>query len=527
MKQKSLASKLKKSLMACGAAMLLCGLSPVNAQLYVDGGSIAGPLLGGSPGVGLGYVGIGTNAPERQLEIKNTGTTVNNTWFMVTNDDPDGATSSPGFAMRKSKGSPGAPTPVTVGDRLGFFLAGGWDDSGIYRNASGITFKIDGAVSPGIVPANVEIETGTPTRFTRFKVYSDGRCEIININSNIGEYLMVDTDGTITTGAMSGGGTSNWDAVGMPGAGAGHIWYSQGAAVGDETAVMVDFSIEQNNSMGIASVYSGPQGMWDPVGVWSWVGAGANSGIGIEGDGAYTGGWFSGAVFSIFCESEMMVNGDVIVLGTLTSSSDARLKENVQAMDNGMADLLKLKPSQYNYKTAEYPTMNLSEGTNYGFIAQELQEVFPTLVKTNVGGSNAEGKFEFLSVNYQGLIPVMVSAIQNRQAVIEAITERIEAVEEQLKDELALRQSGVAATIELADVRPNPVVDNAQIAYNVQDATQAQIDIYEATTGRLVQSYKVSGQGTVNVTGLNAGHYTYTLYADNVKVASKKMVVIK
>jgi hypothetical protein len=429
-----LTSKIKKSLMACGAAMLLCGMNSVNAQLYVDGGSIAGPLLGGSPGVGLGYVGIGTNAPERQLEIKNTGTTVNNTWFMVTNDDPDGATSSPGFAMRKSKGSPGAPTPVTVGDRLGFFLAGGWDDSGIYRNASGLTFKIDGAVSPGVVPANVEIETGTPTRFTRFKVYSDGRCEITGLNSNIGEYLMVDTDGTITTGVGGGSGGSNWDAVGMPGAGAGHIWFSQGAAADDTIAVAVDFSIEQDNSYGIAAMYSGgTSGTMDPVGVYGQVDAGTGYGIGVAGWGGWTGARFTGGLYSILCMADAMISADMTVTGVITTSSDARLKENVQPMTSALSNIMKLQPSTYNYKTSEYPQMNLPQGTSFGFIAQELQEVFPNLVSSNNYDADKNNQFEFLSVNYQGLIPVMVSAIQEQQTAIEDLSTRLDAVEALVK----------------------------------------------------------------------------------------------
>lgn len=53
------------------------------------------------------------------------------------------------------------------------------------------------------------------------------------------------------------------------------------------------------------------------------------------------------------------------------------------------------------------------------------------------------------------------------------------------------------------------------------------ITIFDAATGRQVRSYNVSGEGQVSVSGLAAGHYTYVLTVDNVRVASKKLVFVK
>ena len=50
-----------------------------------------------------------------------------------------------------------------------------------------------------------------------------------------------------------------------------------------------------------------------------------------------------------------------------------------------------------------------------GFLAQEVQSVFPELVKT---ANNSEGT---LSVNYQGMIPVLLNAIKEQQAQIKEL----------------------------------------------------------------------------------------------------------
>jgi hypothetical protein len=50
-----------------------------------------------------------------------------------------------------------------------------------------------------------------------------------------------------------------------------------------------------------------------------------------------------------------------------------------------------------------------------GLLAQEVQTVFPELVKT---ANNSEGT---LSVNYQGMIPVLLNAIKEQQAQIKEL----------------------------------------------------------------------------------------------------------
>ena len=110
---------------------------------------------------------------------------------------------------------------------------------------------------------------------------------------------------------------------------------------------------------------------------------------------------------------------------SLTCSSDMNLKKNiVNLADNStwsfnsnispanqtiLADVLALNPVQYNWKTE-------ADGTTKhpGFIAQEVQQVFPSLVATDPTTG-------LLSLNYTGLIPYTVAAIQQMNMNITSI----------------------------------------------------------------------------------------------------------
>jgi len=89
--------------------------------------------------------------------------------------------------------------------------------------------------------------------------------------------------------------------------------------------------------------------------------------------------------------------GDVKVGGVVLNSSDRRLKSHIQALPYGLAELLALRPVSYEY--------NSQPGvTSLGFVAQELAPVLPELVSTGDDG--------MLSVNYAGITPVVVVAVQ-------------------------------------------------------------------------------------------------------------------
>ncbi|MBU6204588.1 MAG: tail fiber domain-containing protein [Bacteroidetes bacterium] len=129
-------------------------------------------------------------------------------------------------------------------------------------------------------------------------------------------------------------------------------------------------------------------------------------------------------------------NGNVAYTGSLTSTSDIRLKTNVQAYQHGLAAVMSLNPSTYEYKhEGLYRYMRLPEGKQIGLIAQDIEAVIPELVQETqfnaIEKQDGEHQpesvhIEYKSVNYIGLIPVLVSAIQEQQEQIEALKKEIE-----------------------------------------------------------------------------------------------------
>jgi len=116
--------------------------------------------------------------------------------------------------------------------------------------------------------------------------------------------------------------------------------------------------------------------------------------------------------------------GAITVTGTTTAyntSSDYRLKDNVQPMTGALAKVALLKPCTFQWKA------DGSDGE--GFIAHELAEVCHHAVFGEKDATNDEGEILAQSVDASFLIATLTAAIQEQQAMITALTNRITALE--------------------------------------------------------------------------------------------------
>jgi hypothetical protein len=105
-------------------------------------------------------------------------------------------------------------------------------------------------------------------------------------------------------------------------------------------------------------------------------------------------------------------DGSATLAGDLTVNSDARLKSNIVSLGSTLAKLMQIDGKSYTLRSNE-------KENKIGLLAQEILEVFPELVKSGMD------KNETLSVNYQGLIPVLINAIKEQQNQIKTIYEEI------------------------------------------------------------------------------------------------------
>jgi hypothetical protein len=109
---------------------------------------------------------------------------------------------------------------------------------------------------------------------------------------------------------------------------------------------------------------------------------------------------------------KLQVNGKVKSNG-INETSDARLKKNVSNIDNALQMVMSLNGKTYNWRTDEFPEMSFNAGRQYGFIAQEVEKIIPEVV-----GTDNEG---WKSIEYSHLVPVLLEAIKEQQAMIASL----------------------------------------------------------------------------------------------------------
>lgn len=112
--------------------------------------------------------------------------------------------------------------------------------------------------------------------------------------------------------------------------------------------------------------------------------------------------------------------------GVYYSSSDGRLKKNVEDLEATLPKLRKLRPVSY-----EMIHDSLLHTSNIGFIAQELRELFPELVKVHSSVNGNTGIKDLHTVSYSALHPIAVKAVQEQQTLIQRQIKEIEALEQE------------------------------------------------------------------------------------------------
>ena len=122
------------------------------------------------------------------------------------------------------------------------------------------------------------------------------------------------------------------------------------------------------------------------------------------------------------------VVGDINTSGSVRAngialSSDARFKTHIATLNNALDDVLNLRGVSYDFDREKWPAKHFPEGQQIGFIAQELETVFPQLVQTDANG--------YKSVMYQNVVPVLVEAVKTQQKQLDAQRREIDELKKQ------------------------------------------------------------------------------------------------
>ncbi len=118
-----------------------------------------------------------------------------------------------------------------------------------------------------------------------------------------------------------------------------------------------------------------------------------------------------GLTDSVSVTADVTVGQNLTIVGVATanefdSQSDARLKKNIRTVDNALNKLREINGVEFTWKASGERTI--------GVIAQQVEELFPELVRGD----------EILSVNYNGLIGVLIESVKELKLRVEELEEK-------------------------------------------------------------------------------------------------------
>ncbi len=128
-------------------------------------------------------------------------------------------------------------------------------------------------------------------------------------------------------------------------------------------------------------------------------------------------------------DSELSIVGAIARNADLYSHthnySDINLKRDISNLENSLENVTKLRGVTFFWKTeTELHNMNMPEDNQVGFIAQEVEKIYPELVTIGPDG--------FMQVDYEKFTPILVEAIKEQQDQIASLEEKNAELEERL-----------------------------------------------------------------------------------------------
>ncbi len=265
---------------------------------------------------------------------------------------------------------------------------------------------------------------------------------------------------------------------------------------------------------------------------------GAMYGRGFVGTGGNYAGFFNGDVKIT----------DVLTVNTTTYQSDVRLKKNVSLLaKNNFESIYQLEAVEYNFKTRQElkqsgiivnDTATFVEIENkyidkihYGYIAQDVQKIYPELVYESDDG--------LLGIDYIGFIPLMIEVLKQQNNTINELKQEINSccqTEIINKSLLNNQLPGQNAPTEIYSTKaklyqntPNPFAEETKIKCYIPEETGiAELFIYNMQ-GTQIKKIPVNDKKDVVITiqgnELIAGMYLYSLIVDGKEVDTKKMIL--
>lgn len=121
----------------------------------------------------------------------------------------------------------------------------------------------------------------------------------------------------------------------------------------------------------------------------------------------------------------LTVVGSALINGCVYVASDQRFKKNINQLSNALSKIRQMRAYSYQYNQEDFPDYSFGKGKTYGFLAQEIGQIAPELVRKNDEG--------YYSVNYIGMIPLINQAIKEQQMIIELKAKETQQLQHKMK----------------------------------------------------------------------------------------------
>ncbi|GIV34807.1 MAG: hypothetical protein KatS3mg031_2342 [Chitinophagales bacterium] len=222
---------------------------------------------------------------------------------------------------------------------------------------------------------------------------------------------------------------------------------------------------------------------------------------------------------------------DVWATNGTIQTSDMRMKANIEELPYGLEQVLALKPISFTWKD------NPERGRKVGLGAQQVKEVIKEVV---VEGSDKDHR---LGINYGELVPVLVKAIQEQQAIINEQKLKTEQLERLITGCCALKSEGATgslpsnmnnSTISVEQARleqniPNPFSQKTDIRFYLPETIESATLLIYDLKGSVIRNIRIHernyGKVEIKAGELMPGVYFYSLITDTSMVDTKTMIV--
>lgn len=211
------------------------------------------------------------------------------------------------------------------------------------------------------------------------------------------------------------------------------------------------------------------------------------------------------------------------------TQSDSTSKANIVRIQNSLDKLKRLNSYSYYMKDDNLKKLK------YGFLAQEVKNVFPEITDTAKG---------LMLIDYNQIIPLIVMATNEQNKLIEDLQNELNGIKSDIlnccsqKNSAKNLQEGAAnsssslpiSNSTLFQNQPNPFTQNTKIEFEIiEKYSTASILIFDMQ-GTLKKSIPISGNGKgqimVNGNELVAGMYLYSLIVDGKEIDTKRMILM-